>query len=170
MDRNQQKAFSLAELLTTACIIGALLSIVPSALGVLVRKNQELAIRDALLAHLAQTRTLSITTHRPHMLCGSSNGTTCDGEWAGHWLIVTPHDNRVHQRYQTHQATSLCWRGLGQHVHYAANGTAPASNGRFALCRDRESVWQLVINRQGRVRLASAMESTNCCMTDHTDS
>ncbi|SDA52909.1 type IV fimbrial biogenesis protein FimT [Pseudomonas sp. NFPP33] len=168
MKQRQQKAFSLAELTMCVCLIGIILSIAPMTWGFLIRNNQEQASRDALLAHLVQVRTLSITTQRPHVLCGSSDGNTCDGQWARHWLIITPHDNRVHQRHQPHHASSICWSGFSQQVQYAPNGTSPTSNGRFALCREKTPAWQLVINRQGRVRLASTTEEANCCTTDHT--
>ena len=170
MDQNQQKAFSLVELMTVTCIVAVLISILPTTLGSLARNNREQATRDTLLALLSQARTLSVTKQRPHVLCGSSDGDTCDGRWARYWLVVTPHDNRVHQRYQPHETTPVCWSGFSQDIRYVPNGTAPASNGRFALCREQIPVWQVVINRQGRVRLASTTERAACCMTDHTGS
>lgn len=169
MDQRQQKAFSLVELITTLCLAGIILSFATTTLGFLIKHNREQASRDALLAHLSKTRTLSITTQRTHILCGSSDGETCDGQWSENWLILTPHDNRIHQRYDAHQADSICWSGFSQYIQYTPNGTSPISNGRFALCREERAAWQLVINRQGRVRVADTTEQSTCCMTDHTN-
>jgi type IV fimbrial biogenesis protein FimT len=166
--KNLQKAFSLLKLITITCLVSIILSIATTTLGLLLRTHQDQASRDTLLAYLAQARTLSITTQRPHILCGSSDGQTCDGKWDKHWLIVTPHDNRVHQRHHPHQASQVCWNGFTQDVQYQPNGTSPRSNGSFALCREEVPAWQLIINRQGRVRLATTKTETSCCMTDHT--
>jgi type IV fimbrial biogenesis protein FimT len=107
-------------------------------------------------------------TRQRHTLCGSSDGNRCDGDWTGYWVLRADGSEAALQREKLPDANQLCWQGFSGSVRFLPNGTSPLSNGRFALCRSGETVWELVINRQGRVRQASASEYGDCCATSHT--
>lgn len=171
MNRNQQKALSLLELLTALAVITVLLSIAPPSYSHLVERSREQSIRDELISHLHFTRTQAISTRRAHILCGSADGETCTGDWQHGWLVLRPHDQYVLRKFVPVKQPDLCWRGFGgSQVIFRENGMSSASNGRFSFCRKQQPVWQIVINRQGRFKVVSADSSANCCTTSHTSS
>ncbi|MDV5860262.1 GspH/FimT family pseudopilin [Pseudomonas mendocina] len=169
MDRNQQKALSLVELLLVLAFLGILLTFAAPTAGKLLQYNRDEALRNLLRGQLQQVRVQAIMTNRQHRLCGSSDGTTCNGDWASHWLTVNANTSQVLQVYQLPTGNGLCWRGFGKDIKFQPNGTTPVSNGRFRLCRDGKTIWSLTINRQGRVRDSSAETRQSCCPTNHTD-
>lgn len=169
MSQDHQTAFTLVELLVVLAVLGVLLSLAPPALDRWVQDNRDEVLRNLLLAHLHQARAQAITGNRPHLLCGSSDGTTCNGDWAGNWLIFAAEDGPPILRQQVIPAGEICWRGFSKSIRFQPNGTSPVSNGRFALCRERKPVWELALNRQGRVRQSTPQPGDNCCATSHPD-
>jgi type IV fimbrial biogenesis protein FimT len=167
MNTPRHRAFTLIELLVTLAVLVVLLGLALPAFESWRQSNREEALRHLLVAHLQQARAQAIVTNRIHQLCGSSNGVDCNGDWNRNWLIITAGSNIPIQHQQVVPGTTLCWRGFGTHIAFRPNGTT-TSNGRFALCRGNTPSWQLVLNRQGRVRLAGSEEPNNCCATGHT--
>ncbi len=167
MNHDQQRAFTLIELLVTLTILVVLLKIALPTFESWRQSNREEALRHLLVAYVHQARLQAIVTNRTHQLCGSSNGIACNGDWNRNWLILADGSNVPFQHQQIVPGSTLCWRGFGAHIAFRPNGTT-TSNGRFALCRGGKASWQLVLNRQGRVRLAGSDEPNNCCATGHT--
>ncbi|MGE8501067.1 MAG: GspH/FimT family pseudopilin [Pseudomonas sp.] len=171
MNRNQQKALSLLELLISLAVITALLSIAPPSYSHLVERSREQSVRDELFSHLHFTRAQAISTRRAHILCGSADGKTCTGDWQHSWLVLRQHDQYVLREFTPDKQPNLCWRGFGgNQVLFRADGMSSSSNGRFSFCRRQQILWQIVINRQGRFKMASLDNSANCCTTSHTGS
>ncbi|MCW1935981.1 prepilin-type N-terminal cleavage/methylation domain-containing protein [Pseudomonas sp. o96-267] len=169
MDRNQQKALSLVELLIALLVLGILSTFAVPTFGKLLQDKRDEALRNLLRSHLQHARTQAVLNNHQYRLCGSSNGITCDGGWANHWLITTNHPFQIHQLQQLPANNGLCWQGFGKDIRYQPNGTTPVSNGRFNLCREGKTIWAMTINRQGRVRDSSAETRQSCCPTNHTD-
>jgi type IV fimbrial biogenesis protein FimT len=167
MNSDQQRAFTLIELLVTLTLLAVLLDIALPAFGSWQQRNRDEALRQLLIAHLHQARQQAVVTNRTHQLCGSSNGIVCNGDWNRNWLIIAADSNVPFLHQQITPGGTLCWRGFGTRIAFRPNGTT-TSNGRFALCRGGKASWQLVLNRQGRVRLADSDEPNNCCTTGHT--
>ena len=163
MNRNQQKAYSLLELLVALTVVVILLSLAtPSFTRFQENKRQE-SLRDLLASHINQTRAKAVTQGRPFQLCGSSDGVTCDGDWGGYWLITTTHKEPTVLRQQQSPSQQLCWAGFSSDIiRFHPNGTSPVSNGTFSICREGGPHWQLVLNRQGRLRHSST-ENSDCC-------
>ncbi len=65
------------------------------------------------------------------------------------------------QRFQQSQKSSLQWAGFDKTIRFHPNGTSPTSNGRFYLCYRGGVAWQLILNRQGRVRPGTQKENNN---------
>lgn len=156
--------FTLPELLITLCLLAVVASFALPNLSNYLHSNRQENLRHSLLSHLKATRSDAITSARRAELCGSSNGVHCDHRWSDGWLIRAPTTNTL-LRYSPHQSPdTLRWVGAGQTNHtvvYLANGTTASSNGRFILCSaEGLVVWQLVINRQGRVRQTVGLENS----------
>ncbi len=81
------KGFTLVELLVTIAVLAILLALgLPSFQGSL-RSNRVATTTNELLATLSLARTESIRNTRGAAVCGSSDGTACDGEWGQGWLV-----------------------------------------------------------------------------------
>jgi len=171
MNREQQTGFNLVELLVTAAVVAIFLSIALPSFQKLVQDNRDEALRNLLVSQINQARINAITHNRQHLLCGSSDGVNCNGDWGGYWLQLSPNsESQLLSQYKA-PAKNLCWVGFsGQHIRFQPNGTSPASNGRFTICRAGGEHWQLTLNRQGRVRQSTVAPPKSCCTTDHPES
>ncbi len=160
MRKSNQGAFSLSELLLTLALIAIGTSIAIPALGVVVEKSQQASLRDNLHASLQQARALAILHRRKIEVCASSDGKRCQTNWSNGWIIrQSSGQQELLQRFQPPQKTSLQWAGFDKRVHFHPNGTSPTGNGRFYQCYRGTVAWQLIINRQGRVRPGTQKEN-----------
>lgn len=163
MQRMRSRGFSLAELLVSLCLLAVLASLATPSLIQLVQRNRQDNLRHSLTSHLRATRSEAIALARRIELCGSSTGQTCDSAWEKGWLIRDPASNTRLRYSPLSSGENLTWVGASlasQSITYQANGTTVSNNGRFILCNaDRRVAWQLVINRQGRVRHNEGLES-----------
>lgn len=155
-----QLAFSLYELLVVLVLlsIGASLA-VPSLLA-LQQKSEREALCNHLRASLSHARLQAVVHKTSVELCGSHDGATCGHDWSQGWrmqLMNAPEHIMLIQQHRS--STPLRWVGFDSRIRFHANGTSPSSNGRFFQCKGTEIAWQLILNRQGRVRLASHQEN-----------
>lgn len=163
MNGNQQKAFSLVELLTAITLVAILISLAIPAFARFQESKRQESSRDLLARHIQQTRANAITLGRPHQLCGSSDGENCDGGWGSYWLITTVGKEPKILRQQAAPTKDLCWAGFGSDsIRFHSNGTSWVSNGTFSICNSNGPHWQLVLNRQGRLKLVTSGNS-RCC-------
>ena len=161
------RGFSLNELLITLCLLAIVSTLALPNFARYVQNNRQENLRHSLQSHLKTTRSEAISLMRRVELCGSSNGTLCDHAWHEGWLIrdaVLGTTLAYTRQPGLAQARGrLRWAGTGassQSILYQANGTTATSNGSFIQCSaENRVVWQLVINRQGRVRYAAGLES-----------
>ncbi|WP_457980107.1 GspH/FimT family pseudopilin [Ectopseudomonas composti] len=159
MKRRAHSAFSFLELLLVLVVSSIGLSIAIPAYSALKQKNQHVALRDQLHASLNHARLQAVLRRSTVGLCGSPDGLTCRNDWSQGWriyLLNTPEQNL--QIQQLDKSSALRWAGFDRRLHFHSNGTSPISNGRFFQCRGEQISWQLVINRQGRVRHATHAE------------
>jgi type IV fimbrial biogenesis protein FimT len=160
MKRPTQSAFSLYDLLIVLALasIGASLTI--PAFAALQQKNEREALRNHLHASLNHARLQAILNKTSVELCGSLDGTTCSRDWSQGWrmhFMNTPEHVVLIQQHRS--SATLKWAGFDSRIRFHANGTSPSSNGRFFQCNGNDIAWQLILNRQGRVRLASHREN-----------
>ncbi|WP_230125146.1 GspH/FimT family pseudopilin [Pseudomonas sp. Bi70] len=164
MNRDQQRAVGLVELLVAVVLLSILISMAIPAFARFQESKRQETTRDLLASHIQQTRTSAVLSGRPHELCGSSDGETCDGSWDRYWLITALGDPP--DMIQQHPAPSqkLCWKGFARDtLRFQPNGTSPSSNGSFSICASDGPAWQLILNRQGRLRKARGHHSITCC-------
>ncbi len=149
------RGFSLVELLVVILLLALVATIAVPSYGALVERNRALALADQLQSQLAHARFVSVVRNRDVEVCGSSDGRRCDGSWNSGWILHVPNnDGELLSGHRLNQQQLLRWRGFSKAVRFRGNGTAPLGNGSFYICdsRTKEAVWQLTVNRQGRVR------------------
>jgi len=163
MHRLHSRGFSLAELLVTLCIVAVLASLAAPSLNRYVQRSHQDNLRHSLTSHLRAARSEAIARVRRIELCGSSSGQHCDSAWEKGWLIRDPATNTRLRYSPLNSPEQLTWAGASvasQSITYQANGTTASNNGRFILCTAQKRVaWQLIINRQGRVRHNDGLEN-----------
>ena len=135
-------AFSIHELLVTIALISIAASATLPALSSLKQKSQQEALRNALYTSLQNARAQAILHRRSVELCATSRNGACSNEWQNGW-----------------KSHFLHWSGFSKTSRFYSNGTSTISNGRFFQCHNNSIAWQLVINRQGRVRVTTALEN-----------
>jgi prepilin-type N-terminal cleavage/methylation domain-containing protein len=88
----RHRGFSLIELLI-AMVIAALLMLITTNLAPVLDQSKSRQVSDSLRAHIAQTRSESISRGGNVHLCGSANATTCGTSLSGGWIVYYDADN-----------------------------------------------------------------------------
>ncbi len=164
MQIHKRKGFTLIELLVVLAILAIVAQVALPAWQEFIMKNRSQALQHSIERALHLTRSKAITERIDVELCGSSDMSNCSSNWSGGWLIRkvpksgqadTPsHINKLDNRH-----LQLQWAGFRPKVVFHASGYSSASNGRFFVCRKGRIDWQLVLNRQGRLRRAHSTEN-----------
>lgn len=150
---------SLAELLLVICLISITCSIALPAFSQFYQRNKLEALTDQLHGHIAHARALSISSNRDVEVCGSADGLTCISAWRHGWLLRLPAEGTIISHHPLSSSEHLRWAGMSRKIRFQDNGTTSLGNGRFYICdRQGEPQWQLVLNKQGRVRRARGLE------------
>jgi len=161
MKRQVNSAFSLLELLVVLALLGISLSLAIPAYSALKQRSEHVTLRDQLHASINHARLQAVLRQTSAALCGSPDGLTCHNDWNQGWriyLLNSPEQSLHTQQIDTPSA-AIRLAGFDKRLRFHSNGTSPTSNGRFFQCQGEEIVWQLIINRQGRVRQASPTEN-----------
>lgn len=154
------QAFTLYELLITCTLLGVLCSIAFPAFSALRLKSEQDATRNSLESAIHHARLQALIHRRGVELCAIPTANRCstnwNNGWQSHFLGALGQPLNVQQRTSS---TPVIWSGFSQSLRFQADGTSPISNGRFFQCHKGAVRWQLIINRQGRVRTANAAEN-----------
>lgn len=157
----REQGFTLHELIVVVILISILACIALPNLTDLVESTRSEAEKELLLSHLQGARSHAITQARAVVLCGSSQGLSCDGSWESGWLVREQGDSQPLNVHRS-QSARVSWRGFSPEIVFLPNGTSPASNGRFEICsRDGEHRGSVILNRQGRARSENANQNTS---------
>lgn len=159
MRHSRQSGLTLPELLITLALISILASLVIPQASQLIEKNQQLAAGDLLLRNLQNARARAIAEKRTLLLCPSSSN-ECADDWNEGWILKSATSNEIlSQDTLSGISGKLHWAGYRKEILFRSDGTSPTGNGRFFLCTQYGLAWQLVINRQGRIRVAEPPEN-----------
>lgn len=163
MNRDRQRAVGLVELLVTIVLLSILVSIAIPAFARFQENKRHESARDLLATHIQKTRACAVIKGRPHKLCGSSDGETCDGNWGSYWIIATIGSNPTIVTQQAAPVENICRVGFGgDSIRFHPNGTSWTSNGTIFVCNSNGPHQLLTLNRQGRLRLGTGHNS-RCC-------
>lgn len=160
----RQQGVTLVELLIVVALLAIVAQVALPAWQSFVAKNRSLALQHSVERAVHLARAQAITKRITVELCGSSNGISCSSNWSGGWLMHTRSSSQptavpMHSTELNPRHLTLQWAGFRPQIVFHANGYSTASNGRFFVCRDHAIDWQLVLNRQGRLRRASSAEN-----------
>lgn len=156
---NRSQGFTLIDLVVTLSILSIVVAIAIPALGNMIEKSRQEALKDEVESTLHNARTQAVLRRHTIEICGSGDGETCSANWADGWLVRTTTGQTLQLTQLPHQA-ELSWIGFSESIRFRDNGAAPASNGRFYQCHGKQVAWQVVVSRQGRIRQASEAENT----------
>lgn len=157
---NRDQGFTLIELVITLTLLAIVANIAVPALDGLLTRNRQQALMEQVASVLNNARAEAILQRRTIEVCGSSDGKTCSASWSSGWLVRTS-DDRILQLIQLPSHDALRWKGFQQGIRFRNNGSSPTGNGRFYQCHKQEVAWQLVLNRQGRLRQTTAADNAS---------
>lgn len=157
---NRDQGFTLIELMITLALLAIVANIAVPALDGLLTRNRQQALMEQVESIINHARTEAILQRRTIEVCGSIDGKACSASWSNGWLVRAS-DGRVMQLTQLPSHDALRWSGFQQSIRFHNNGSSPISNGRFYQCHKQKVAWQLVLNRQGRLRQGTAAENTD---------
>ncbi|EPL7805163.1 GspH/FimT family pseudopilin [Pseudomonas aeruginosa] len=155
----KSSSFNLVELSIVLLILAIGLTIALPTLHDRMKRDISRATRDNLTSHLMAARASSIQNGVIIEVCGSGDGSTCSEEWHLGWFSRNDRSQQILARHENTSRTDIHWRGFDKRLRYLPNGTSPTGNGRFFECKDDRIEWQLVLNRQGRLRVAGKSEN-----------
>lgn len=156
-----QRAFTLIEMFIVLTLLSILGHIAVPALQDFLERNRQQALHDQVTRAIANARLYAVTQRVQVELCGSSDGLTCDDNWAQGWLLRPfKHSEPISVTQLNGDRPRLQWSGFQQRIRFHSSGISPTGNGRFYSCYKQRITWQLVLNRQGRLRTASPAENT----------
>ncbi|MBG5755803.1 GspH/FimT family pseudopilin [Pseudomonas aeruginosa] len=158
MVERSQSAFTLPELLLTLTLLGILASLALPGLEGWLAGNRQQALLHELSASIQLGRAHAVTHRRPVALCPSSDGRGCGGDWGQGWLLAEEDAGLVLARRQLPTPEAIRWNRSNT-MRFLPSGQLNVHNGRFLLCGRNGVAWQLVLNRQGRLRAATAQEN-----------
>ncbi|MEK0364443.1 GspH/FimT family pseudopilin [Pseudomonas sp. CBC3] len=161
---NKDQGFTLVELLITLALLIIVANIAVPAFDGLVTRNRQQSLMEQVESVLNSARAEAVLRRHTVEVCGSADGQTCSDDWASGWLVRTS-DNQLLQLMQLPIHHELRWSGFQQSIRFRDNGSSPTGNGRFYQCDKQQVTWQLILNRQGRLRQGTPAEnrSDNRC-------
>lgn len=112
----------------------------------------------SLSASIQLGRTHAVAYQRPVTLCPSTDGRHCGSDWGEGWLLAEDGGERLLVGRALAKKERLRWN-RSNHLRFLPSGQLNIHNGRFLLCGRHTVAWQLILNRQGRLRTASAREN-----------
>lgn len=157
----RDRGFTLIELMISLSLMTIVITMAVPAISDLIARNRQNALLGQVQTALQNARATAVLQRKSVVLCGSSDASTCTSSWANGWLTKTSATDEVLTVTQLPHADELRWSGFGQSIRFHDNGTNPASNGRFYQCHKEKIAWQLILNRQGRLRIGTPAENAS---------
>ena len=157
---NKAQGFTLVELMVTLALLAVIANIAVPALESLITRNRQQALMEQVASALNNARAQAILQRSIIEVCGSQDGKKCSADWSSGWLIRTS-SGQILQHIQLPSHDALRWSGFQKSIRFHNNGSSPISNGRFYQCHKQKVAWQLILNRQGRLRQGTAVENAD---------
>ncbi len=166
--------FGLIESMTTLLVAAILAAACIPSFQALTRRQQEQATSNLLSSFLASARSTAVTFHRRTVVCPWDGDMGCrdDSDWTRGWLMFyDPDGNRSPDQPDDILRTEVPPEASSLTVHssqwrpravFTPGGMAWGSNLTIMICRERQSVRQIIVNMAGRTRSEAAPPDTGC--------
>lgn len=92
MSARLSKGFTLVELMITLVVIGVVAAIAFPSFQSLIRSSRVTTAHNELIGMVNLARNDAIRNNQGGVVCGSSNGTTCSGQWGGGMMVFSDSD------------------------------------------------------------------------------
>jgi type IV fimbrial biogenesis protein FimT len=86
LSTRRSKGFTLLELMVTMTIAAILIAVGVPGLTTFIANNRMVSQVNTMVGMLNAARMESIAQRRTVTVCGSSDGTSCDGTWSSNWI------------------------------------------------------------------------------------
>ncbi|MBK7729229.1 MAG: GspH/FimT family pseudopilin [Gammaproteobacteria bacterium] len=172
-DSGSQRGFTLVETMVVLALALILLTAGVPIFNQIIKNNRLVAQANALSGLMASARSEAITQRAVVTVCGSSNGTACDGQWSAGWIsfldvngnaaVNTGDGDVVLKRVNSVPDTiNVAFVGATT-VRFNSQGFAVAgSSGTMRFCDERGDTYgrALNISATGRVSVATDTDSS----------
>jgi type IV fimbrial biogenesis protein FimT len=158
----QTQGFTLIELLVTVAMVAVLAAVGVPAYETLIQNSRAAALANGLTTAFGLARSEAVKRATPVAVCPSSDGATCNTDWATGWIVRVVATNEVLRGWPAVQPGSQITQTptVGEEVRFGALGLRESAVTTFrttsARCRgERARVIQ--IGGSGRVTTARQM-------------
>ena len=155
MQKKWQEGITLPELLITTALIALLTTLAVPNFTDFIQRNKLLSNRDQVKHALFTAKNQAVSKKESVSVTLES-----DSEGAQHITIKNLANETIHISNTEKMASLIYWSGFRNSAQFYSDGSARANNGRFYQCAQGVVFWQLIINRQGRIRVGSSAENT----------
>lgn len=93
MYSRRSKGFTLVELMITIAVVAIMSAIAYPSFQSSIRSNRVAAAHNELLGLVNLARSEAVRSNRGGGVCGSTDGNSCDGNWAGGMMAFADADN-----------------------------------------------------------------------------
>lgn len=171
MNRDQQRAVGLVELLITLTLLAVLTAIAAPSFSSHMQRTQQSTHVNELLTALHFSRAEAVTRRTTVSLCEGIDdcGTR---RWQNQLIIFADHNHNgrvdegepILQTLRIAPAYSWYWSNFRarNHISFKSNGMTHSLNGTFTLCREATAVRNVVVNVAGRTRLDNPSDNARC--------
>jgi type IV fimbrial biogenesis protein FimT len=145
--------FTLIELVITITIAAILIAIVVPSFNSIIESSKERATRDALISAIYTAREQAISKRVKVYLCPTSDGATCleTTSWGSQWLVYQEGEIMIHHTSKTDLIYSNA-----EKITFTATGHSTSNIFKICSNTDQSLVYELTLNRMGRVNYISA--------------
>ncbi|WP_278390378.1 pilus assembly FimT family protein [Stutzerimonas kunmingensis] len=108
---NRGQGFTLIDLVVTLSILSVVAAIAIPALGNMIERSRQEALKDEAESTLHNARTQAVLRRHTIEICGSGDGETCSANWTDGWLVRTS-AGQILQLTQLPHHSELSWTGF----------------------------------------------------------
>nr|WP_010132139.1 GspH/FimT family pseudopilin [Microbulbifer agarilyticus] len=85
---SRQQGLTLIELMITLAVLGVIVAIAVPGFNTMIQNTRSATLGEEMVGALQFARSEAIKRGARVTLCGSSDGSSCDGGWTDNWIVV----------------------------------------------------------------------------------